>query len=420
MNVRRLWRKGVTAGGAVAVQFTLAGGSLVVQAVAARLLGADGYGTYALLYGVLVLVIGVQTSWVGDALTVFDRFEPRVRGALLLSLLLTCGGGALAAALVAVWLLPAGAVAVFTLLTVLWVLNETGRRVFTARMEFWRLAANDAAGYAVTLGVLGGCLLAGVEASLGLVFGAMCAGAAFAVVLARLRQPREEYALAPLRGSAVREVLGFSGWRAAQAGIRPLALLAARSLIAVTAGRAALGAVEAARLLLAPAQTVANGAGWFFLGDFARAQRSGRPLPASAAVKASLTLGGITGAIALVCVALAGPLGPVLTGGAFALETAALAGWALYAVVFAGTLPLSSLATARKESRLVFVIRGVEMALGLAVLGALLLADPGAAAAAPYCLSAGGVASAVVLWFLLRRADPAPAPAKADGAVTAA
>ncbi|WP_460365891.1 hypothetical protein, partial [Actinocorallia lasiicapitis] len=158
-----LRRKGVSAGGAVAVQCVLAGGSLVLQAVAARSLGAAGYGVYALLYGVLVLVIAVQTSWVGDALTVFDRFEPRVRGALLLSLLITVAGGALVAAVAGAFLLPAATTGLFVLLAVLWVLNETGRRIFTARMEFWRLAANDAAAYAVTLGTLGGAVLAGAE-----------------------------------------------------------------------------------------------------------------------------------------------------------------------------------------------------------------------------------------------------------------
>ncbi|WP_460366465.1 hypothetical protein, partial [Actinocorallia lasiicapitis] len=187
--------------------------------------------------------------------------------------------------------------------------------------------------------------------------------------------------------------------------------LLARTLVAVFASRQALGAIEAARLLLAPAQTVANGAGTFFLGDFAKAQKEGRPLPVRAAVKAGLTLGGITLVIALLCLPLAGPLGPALTGGEFAIDTAALGGWALYTVVFAGTLPLSSLATARKQSRLVFLIRSAEMAAGLAVLAVLLAADGGLAWAAPYCLSAGGLGTAVLLWWLLRREDPVLTPA---------
>jgi O-antigen/teichoic acid export membrane protein len=179
-------------------------------------------------------------------------------------------------------------------------------------------------------------------------------------------------------------------------------------MVASFASKAALGAIEAARLLLAPALTVANGSGWFFLGDFAKAQKSGTPLRARHAVEASLTLGGVTLVIALAALALAGPLGPVLTGGRFPVDGVALGGWALYTAVFAATLPLSSLATARKESRLVFVIRAVEMSLGLLILAALLATDAGWAPATPYCLSGGGVISAVVLWVMLRRADPIP------------
>jgi O-antigen/teichoic acid export membrane protein len=401
----------LSAGGAVSVQFVLAGGSLVLQGISARTLGGSGYGTYALLYGLLVLVISVQTSWLGDALTVFDRFDPRIRGALLISLIVGLVLGVTVAVGVAAWFVPATTLPVFALLTALWILNESGRRIFTARMEFWRLAANDAANYAVTLLVLCGLALLGHRLSLALVFASMCAGMTAAIGLAWLRQPSEEYTLAPLRGSAIREVLGFSGWRSIQAGVRPLALLLARVLVAAFASRAALGAIEAARLLLAPALTVANGSGWFFLGDFAKAQKAGTPLRARHAVKASLTLGGVTLVIALAALALAGPLGPVLTGGEFPVDGVALGGWALYTVVFAATLPLSSLATARKRSRLVFVIRAVEMSLGLLVLVALLAVDAGWAAAAPYCLSGGGVLSLVVLWAMLRRADPPVAAA---------
>ncbi|MEO5875182.1 MAG: hypothetical protein ABIS86_23990 [Streptosporangiaceae bacterium] len=402
----RLKGKLLSAGGAVSVQFVLAGGSLVLQAAAARTLGGDGYGTYALLYGLLVLVISVQTSWVGDALTVFDRFDPRIRGALLISVAASLVLGVTVSVAVAAWFVPASTLAVFALLTALWILNESGRRIFTARMEFWRLAANDAANYTVTLLVLGGLGLLGHHLSLTVVFAAMCAGMTVAIVLARLRQPREEYALVPLRGSAIREVLGFSGWRSVQAGVRPLALLLARVLVAVFASKSVLGSIEAARLLLAPALTVANGSGWFFLGDFAKAQKAGTPMRARDAVRASLTLGVVTLVIALAALALAGPLGPVLTGGRFAVDEVALGGWALYTVVFATTLPLSSLATARRQSRLVFVIRAVEMSLGLLVLTALLAVDADWASAAPYCLSGGGIVSTVVLWVLLRRADP--------------
>jgi O-antigen/teichoic acid export membrane protein len=81
----------LSGGGAVTVQLVIAGRSLILQAIAARTLGAAGYGTYAVLYSILVLLLAVQTSWVGDSLTVFDRFDPRIQGAILISVLATVG-----------------------------------------------------------------------------------------------------------------------------------------------------------------------------------------------------------------------------------------------------------------------------------------------------------------------------------------
>jgi hypothetical protein len=103
-------------------------------------------------------------------------------------------------------------------------------------------------------------------------------------------------------------------------------------------------------------------------------------------------------------------LGPLVTGGEFAIDRVALVGWGVYAVCFACTLPFSSLATARRLSRSVFVVRGVESASGLLVLLVLLVTDPGHAAIAPYCLGGGGLISAAMLWRMLRQGDPPRRP----------
>ncbi|MFF5260766.1 lipopolysaccharide biosynthesis protein [Actinomadura viridis] len=411
-----------SAGGAVTVQFVTAGGSLVVQALAARSLGADGFGAYALFFAVLVMITSVQTSFVGDTLTVYDRFEPRIRGALILSVAGTVVAGAAVGAVVAVVMGLAGpaGIALFALLVALWLLNETGRRIFTARMEFWRLAANDGCYLLVTFAALGGALALGAGASVELLLAAMCAGCAGSLVLARLRLPAEEFAPAPLRGTAFREVLGFAWWRSIQAAIRPSALLAARIMIVAFASTAALAGVEAARLLLAPALTFVNGAGWFLLGDFAKAEREGRPMRARQAVRACALMAGIALVMSLGGILLAAPLGPVVTGGSFEVDGTALAGWGIYAVCFACTLPLASLATARKRSRTVFAIRGVEAVTGLVVLAVLLALDEGNAALAPYCLGIGGLVSAALLWRMLRRGDPPRGASAAPAAEAAA
>ncbi|WP_019629278.1 lipopolysaccharide biosynthesis protein [Actinomadura atramentaria] len=397
-----------SAGGAVAVQFVTAGGSLVVQALAARTLGADGYGAYALYFAVLVMITAVQTSFVGDTLTVFDRFDPKVRGALVLAVggTMLVGAAVGSAVVAAMGRADPAEAAVFALLVALWLLNETGRRVFTARMEFWRLTLNDACYLLVTLSALGALLGFGADASVLLVLAAMCVGCAASIVLARLRLPAEEYALAPVRGAAIREIAGFAWWRSVQAGIRPGALLVARLMVAGLASTAALAAVEASRLLLAPAMTFVNGAGWFLLGDFAKAERAGRPMRAVQAVRGCALMAGVALVMSAAGIALGGLLGPVVTGGSFDIDRTALFGWGVYAVCFACTLPLASLATARKRSRSVFAIRGVESAVGLLVLLGLLVADGGNASLVPYCLGSGGLVSAALLWRMLRRGDP--------------
>ncbi|MEU5880188.1 hypothetical protein [Spirillospora sp. NPDC047279] len=405
-----------SAGGAVTVQFVTAGGSLVVQAVAARSLGADGYGAYALFFAVLVMITAVQTSWVGDTLTVYDRFDPRIRGALILSVAGTVVAGAVVGAVVSVAMGLAGVAGtvLFALLVALWLLNETGRRIFTARMEFWRLTANDGCYLAATFAALGLALALGAEASVELLLAVMCAGCLASILLARFRLPAEEYRGAPLRGTAFREIAGFAWWRSIQAGVRPTALLVARVMIAAFASTAALAGVEAARLLLAPALTFVNGAGWFLLGDFAKAERAGRPMPAPKALRACGLMAGIALVMSVAGILLAGPLGGLITGGAFTVDRVALIGWGIYAVCFACTLPLASMATARKRSRAVFTIRGVESLIGLLVLTVLLSVDPAHASYAPYCLGAGGLVSAAMLWRMLRRDDQARRRRSAD------
>jgi hypothetical protein len=120
-------------------------------------------------------------------------------------------------------------------------------------------------------------------------------------------------------------------------------------------------------------------------------------------------MAGITLLLSLVGVLSVDWVAPYVTGGSFTVDRVALVGWAVYAVSLSCTLPLSSLATARKRSRLVFAVRGVESATGLVVLVVLLIVDSSWAPYAPYCLGGGGLVSAAMLWRLLRREDPDPA-----------
>ncbi|WP_163569527.1 polysaccharide biosynthesis protein [Fodinicola feengrottensis] len=70
--------------------------SLVLQLVAARTLGAAGLGLYALCVSVLITATALYTGWVGDSVTVLDRFEPQIRAAISVSVIIGAAGGFLA------------------------------------------------------------------------------------------------------------------------------------------------------------------------------------------------------------------------------------------------------------------------------------------------------------------------------------
>src|SRR6185312_6171777 len=80
--------------GGIAAQMSQALGSLLLQVLAARLLGADGLGAFAVLFGLIVMATAVCTGFVGDSLTVLDRGRREVRSALQGWLLLMAAAGA--------------------------------------------------------------------------------------------------------------------------------------------------------------------------------------------------------------------------------------------------------------------------------------------------------------------------------------
>ena len=395
------------AGGAVTTQIVTAASSLVLQALAARMLGADGFAQYALTYGTLIFAITLYTSWFGDTLTVLDRFDPRVRITLLHSAVTGAALTAVATAAVGVFVLSPVQVGLATVVAITWVCNESMRRVFTARTEFWRLAVNDSLGAVVTVAVVVVAAASVTGLTVGWFFAALAAGQSAATAIALVRLPANEYRVREIRGGTFSDVASFAGWRAAQAGIRPLALLLSRMVLGAAGGPVAVAAVEAARLLLAPALTVANGAGTFVLSTFARASRDGRPPRSGDAARASAVLAVGVGVLGAGALALSGPLTRLVTGGGFAVDNRAVLGWAVYVVVFAATLPLSTLATTRRLSRLVFRLRAAEMSVGLASLTLIVIIDSDSWWSAPYCLSVGGVLTALMLWASLRRSDPA-------------
>src|SRR4051812_3779671 len=91
MNTRRLGGRsklGGHAAGAIVDQAVVAVTSLVLMILVRHQLGSAALGYYAILINALALITALQTAWVGDSLTVLDRFDRRLRQGLVASLVM--------------------------------------------------------------------------------------------------------------------------------------------------------------------------------------------------------------------------------------------------------------------------------------------------------------------------------------------
>ncbi|SFQ52112.1 Membrane protein involved in the export of O-antigen and teichoic acid [Amycolatopsis arida] len=386
-------------------QAITAGTSLLLQVVAAHTLELPEFGAFALFLALLVSASALHTGFVGDGLVVLDRHDPDVRAGLAASAgagLLLAGAVGIGAALVIGSGDPAVAL-LYPAMLVLWLVEETVRRLLVARRWFWRLVGNDVAylvGTALALGA--GWAWAGAV-SLPLLFAAMAVGAVTAVGVGVLQLPRAELRVPRPRLAALPRVVSFAGWRALQAALRPAALLAARALVANLVSLAAVGVLEAGRLVVAPLQVVVNGVGTFLLSAFAARARSGRTRPDRASRAALLLTAGTAAGGGLLAL-LAAPLGRLLTG-----EPAGswlVLGWVAYLVVWSAGLPYVALAVAARLTRAVFTARAADSLLGVA-LAAAALALGAPLAAVPWLMAAGGLYS---VWRLRAHTSRPTAP----------
>lgn len=390
---RSLARRG---SGAVVAQFVNAGQSLVFQALAASLLGASGFGTFALFVALLVTINSLQTGWVGDALSVLDRSRPEIRGAILATHGAFLGVGVLlAAAMALAYGTGLRTALAFSALVVVWTTVELGRRLLMARLAFWRLVVSDCMSTVVALVNVAVMAAAPGRLTLSGMLWALTLGMAVQLAALPLLLPRGELAFGAPTLAALREVAGFGMWRSAQAGLRPLVLLLVRVTIAGVASRAVLGQVEAARLLLAPALTLVNGAGSFLLPLFSQRQRPGHRLPGVRPITVALTA--VVASSCAILLALSGPLGGLLADDVRPSRTALVA-WALFATAFAAGLPAGTALVARRRSRLVFLVRLADSAIGLLLGCALVLVDR--AQLAPAGVAVGMTAGAVAMLVL--------------------
>lgn len=379
-------------------QFIAAGGSLILQVFAARSLGANGYGAFAIVTATLVAINAIHSGWVGDALIVLDRFDRSIRGGLELSQVIGTGLGfaAAAAVVLALQLVHVAGAVLFAVMVALWLTEELGRRLFMARREFWLLALNDALYVAATLAALSLCAVVLDQLTLVTFVVAMATGSVVATAHAIVQLPATEFRTASLSVSGLREVTRFAVWRAAQAGLKPLVLLCVRVAVASFASRAVLGAIEAARLLLAPATSFVSGVGSYLLSHYSPNTGEGPPVVRPKTVyKAMGVLVAIVLIIGAVALALLEPLTSMLTSGRYPIDAVVVVGWICYAVAFAAGVPPSLVLVARRASRQVFLVRIADSAVGLSLVVTVLLFDT--VRLVPYALAAGGLLGAALL-----------------------
>ena len=396
--------------GAVVSQMIVAGTSLLIALVVLRELGAAGLGTFSLLFGVLITVNSVQTGWIGDSLTVLDRFEPGIRRALIRSQVI-----AVAVIFIVTWALAllvdgvdAATAILFGLASVGWALEETMRRLLIARREFWKLVVNDSAFAVGAFGLLAAVLASGATLTITTFVISLLAGSIVAVGLAMIQLPRIEVVRGPTAPSRMRELASFASWRSIQVGLRPGSLALVRAIVATAVSLEAVGQLEAARLLVAPALTVVNGAGMYFLPTYADQLRNRVRLRPSVG-RAMSMIAAICVSYGLVALLLRAPLADLLTDDESVVTTLAVASWVLFSIAFGIGLPVGAATVAAGQSRRTFRLRSIDAAIGVTLAG--LLALVGWVDAVPIGLAIGALVGAGLLARSLRRdgvdVDPA-------------
>ncbi|WP_345215722.1 hypothetical protein [Georgenia halophila] len=388
--------------GALAGQVSLALSSFTLQVIASRELGADGFGTYALLFGAIVMATALTTGLLGDSLTVLDRHDPAVRVALvrlaaILVVVLALTGFGFARTAIS----PAAA-AFFAIALAAFVAADLGRRLLMANLRFWSLVLIDSAGFVAMLSVV---VVFGRTGPLTLAhfLAALATGQIVAAVLAVTRLPAAERRLR-LRGRGdYRAVVAYGSWRALQQFVRPTMLNGARAVVLIVGGVAAVGELEVARVFVSPAMLLVQGFGSYLFSSYAADRAKGSRTLLRRADRAAAVM--LTGAVIVAgAAALLLPyVGPLLTAGRFEIGLVATLGWACYAASCAAVLPYGSLAAVQGRQQWVLVIRLVDSVLALSLAAVMLIGFGAATEIAPWLLSIGSFVGGLLCRQLLLR-----------------
>ena len=394
--------------GAIAGQFSQAFGSFLLQVLALRLMGVEGLAQYALLFGFVIIATALVTGLVGDSLTVLDRSEPTVRAGLRSWMLATTAAVALVPAAVA-WiadLLPLGQSVLFALSTYVFVIVEILRRLLMACLRFWSLVIVDVASLITSVGVvLGADLLAG-EVTLGTFLLALSLGQSVAIAAGVVRLPADERWLALGARRDYASVWRYGSWRAMQQVLRPAMLAGVRAIATITAGLAAYGELEVARVYVAPAMLTVAGVASYLFASYARDRTSPLAFVRRRADRAVMGLGLATVTLAVIATLLVPSLEGLLSSERD-VSRIGVFGWAMYAASVAAVTPYGALAAVRGRQVAVFIVRALESVACVAAVG-IVIAAGATIFVAPLVITAVSLVSGAVmrLGLLSDRAAP--------------
>lgn len=396
------------ASAAVLAQLTQALASFVLQVIAVRDLGSDGFGVFALLYSGLILATAVVTGLVGDSLTVLERRRPEIRGGLVVTGLGAClvAGTVSIPVTLGFNLLDTGEAVLFGVVVAAFIVEELLRRILMANLRFWFVLMVDGTAF---VGALASVLLfrvAGGGLTMWRLLLSLLIGQTLAMVVGIISIPRAERGPVHLRSASVLPVFRYGSWRAAQQSVRPGTLTLMRGVIVAATGISLFGELETARVYTAPAMLLVNGIGAYLFASYAKERDASltsliRKADAGAGMLVLLTL--VLGGAAVVLLPIGGPL---VTDGDFKLNAIAVYGWSVYAAASATLMPYASLAAVRGRHVLALGVRLVEAVVSLTVLAITLFLFHIPIWWAPYAVSTGAVVCGVIVrqWILVPQA----------------
>jgi O-antigen/teichoic acid export membrane protein len=386
-------------------------GTFVVTIYVARVLSPATLGQFSFLFAVLLVIVGIQTSWVGDTLTVLDRSHPEIKRGLHLTQHLLTASGFVAGGLIAATALDISVVVAisFGALVATWQLQEYGRRIFMARLEFHNQARNDGLYLVVVTALLAMPLVAAWQVSLAYVLCAMALASGLAFLTSYFTMPPiERLQINDLRGPGLRRVASYGGWRAGQVSVGNLSQAITRYLVIALASSAMMGVIQAAYLTLAPLFTLFAAATNVMLPVLTRAVRRSPAelrrwtlLFAALITSASLIYG-------LAVLAAPSAIVHLIAGDQYSPSMLVIGGWIATALAVGLGLAFTSAALVVENVATVFWQRTMGSLLGLViVVGVLVLSQP---AFVPVALACGAALSTGLLFFTFYNATVAGSP----------